>query len=108
MAATLGAHEHELALWHQEDDAPQRLVMHGPYAHVRHPFYSSFLLALLAGLLAAPGALTAVALGWGAIALHATAVREERRLLASAFGAEYRQYRGRTGRFVPRLLAAAS
>ena len=39
------------------------------------------------------------------IALTLTAAGEEKRLSASAFGAEYRRYLASTGRFVPRLAA---
>jgi protein-S-isoprenylcysteine O-methyltransferase Ste14 len=37
----------------------------------------------------------------GVVQLGRTARREERRLLASDFGAEYRAYMQRTGRFLP-------
>jgi protein-S-isoprenylcysteine O-methyltransferase Ste14 len=99
---TLGTHREPLALWHQADDAPVRLVTHGAYARVRHPFYLAFQLTLAGCLLAAPGPLTATALLWGVARLNQTAAREERRLLESAFGAEYRAYMRVTGRFLPR------
>jgi protein-S-isoprenylcysteine O-methyltransferase Ste14 len=98
---TLGTHREPVSLWHQEADVPARLVTHGAYARLRHPFYSAFLLALLACVLAFPHPVTAVAFGLAVLQLDRTAAREEGRLLASALGAEYAAYVGRTGRFVP-------
>jgi protein-S-isoprenylcysteine O-methyltransferase Ste14 len=98
----LGSHREPVSLWHQEDDAPRGIVVNGAYRHVRHPFYAAFLLALAASALAAPGLLTGAALLAAAMRLHATAVREERRLLASSLGPGYRAYMARTGRFLPR------
>ncbi|CAN5704761.1 hypothetical protein BH23GEM9_BH23GEM9_17030 [soil metagenome] len=100
---TLGSHRSPVSLWHQEDDAPDRLVTHGAYAHVRHPFYAAFLLALSASLLAAPNPFTMLALLWAGVQLRRTALREEARLLRSHMGADYERYMTTTGRFLPRL-----
>lgn len=99
---TLGTHREPLSLWHQPDDAPRHLVSHGAYARVRHPFYSAFLLALLGAALAVPHWATAAALAFGCLQLNRTAAREEAVLLGSPFGAEYRAYLSRTGRFIPK------
>jgi protein-S-isoprenylcysteine O-methyltransferase Ste14 len=100
---TVGTHRIPLALWHQDNDAPHEIVTWGPYARIRHPFYTSFLLALLAGVLVAPGPGTMAMLILGATFMSITARREERRLLASALGGGYRDYMRSTGRFVPAL-----
>ncbi|MFC5724230.1 methyltransferase family protein [Streptomyces gamaensis] len=100
---TLGTHRVPLALWHQDDDAPRHLVTHGAYRRIRHPFYSAFLLAFLAALCVWPHWVTAAFAVYGFAALRSTAVREERRLAASEFGAQYRSYLARSGRFFPRL-----
>jgi protein-S-isoprenylcysteine O-methyltransferase Ste14 len=100
---TFGTHRIPIALWHQDDDAPQHIVTWGAYARVRHPFYASFLLALIGAFLFAPAIGTAATLLWGVVQLNRTAAREEKRLAASEFGAEYRAYIARTGRFLPRL-----
>lgn len=99
---TLGSHRVPLALWHQDDDAPRHIVTWGAYAHIRHPFYSAFLLALAGVLVAAPHVVSLVCLAAGAVLLNTAAAREEHRLAASQFGTEYRDYRSRTGRFWPR------
>lgn len=101
ISATLGAHRVPLALWHQENDAPAAIVTHGPYRRIRHPFYAAFLLALAAVLVHSPHAVTAATFAYGLAMLTATAAREERRLLASPFGAQYRAYMQRAGRFLP-------
>lgn len=105
---TLGCHRVPLALWHQKDDAPRELVTWGAYARIRHPFYSAFLLAFAAQLLALPHALTLAAAVYAILALTLTAHREERRLSASRFGREYRNYMCQTGRFWPRWRRYAS
>lgn len=99
------AHRQPPALWHQEDDQPELLVTGGVYARVRHPLYASYLLALVAALLAVPHPLTALSLASGWLLLELTARREERRLCASRFAAEYAAYMRRTGRFWPRWSA---
>ncbi len=104
LLVTRAAHRRPIALWHQPDPPPA-LVTHGPYAHVRHPFYSSFGLMLLAAVLAAPHALTVLALAWGWAALAWTARCEERVILTSSLGDEYRAHASRTGRFLPRVSA---
>jgi protein-S-isoprenylcysteine O-methyltransferase Ste14 len=104
IAMTVGTHRVPLALWHQDNDAPVQIVTWGPYRHLRHPFYTSFLLAFLATLFAFPHLLTFACLFYSFIALSVTAKREERRLASSEFGHEYRQYMSTSGRFFPRLL----
>jgi protein-S-isoprenylcysteine O-methyltransferase Ste14 len=80
------------------------LVLHGPYRWVRHPFYDSAALLMVAGSL--------IAANWfllltGALAFVLLVVRtrtEEEKLVAR-FGETYRAYMTRTGRFVPRFRA---
>jgi len=81
---------------------PDRLITEGPFKWVRHPFCSGYLL----GALAAPIAID----HWAPIVLAipivtiviAAAVREERVWLSSpARAEEYREYRKRTGMFIP-------
>lgn len=98
---TRGANRTPLALWHQDDDAPVEIVTWGPYAWVRHPFYTSFLAAFAAAVCVAPIVATIVPAMLGAAALAVTARREERRLLASPLGPSYAGYAATTGRFVP-------
>jgi protein-S-isoprenylcysteine O-methyltransferase Ste14 len=80
------------------------LVTTGPYRWVRHPFYDSVYLMLVATALVAANwfiLLTATVV-FGLLAMRTAA--EERHLLAR-FGERYRAYQAATGRFVPRLHA---
>jgi protein-S-isoprenylcysteine O-methyltransferase Ste14 len=104
----VGTNRIPLALWHQDGDEPREIVSWGAYRRVRHPFYASFLLATAAGFALTPHPATLVTFVYTALALDLTARREERRLAASARGAEYRDYMSRTGRFLPRLGRAAT
>ena len=106
IAFTLGTHRRRIALWHQDNDAPESIVTYGAYARVRHPFYAAFLLALLGALIFCPQWGTLLTFVYGYSILNLTAAQEERRLRASEFGREYEAYMRRTGRFVPRWRSA--
>jgi protein-S-isoprenylcysteine O-methyltransferase Ste14 len=103
IGATTAAHRVPLHLWHQDRDDPVEIVDWGPYRSIRHPFYAAFLLILASSALFFPHPLTALAIGYGAWTLNATAAHEERRLLGSRFGDRYAAYLERTARFVPAL-----
>lgn len=99
---TLGTHRRRLELWHQHDDHPEHLVTEGPYAVVRHPFYTSYIASMVGCVLAAPHVVTLAMLVVVAIRLNATAAREEARFLTSEeLGARYAEYAASTGRFLP-------
>ncbi len=78
------------------------LVTRGPYRWVRHPFYDSVALAVLANSL--------IAANWFLFLTGATVfvliiirTRKEEELLVARFGVAYRQYMERTGRFLPKI-----
>lgn len=78
------------------------LVTNGPYRWVRHPFYSSATLAILANSLAAANwflSLTGVLF----FTLITIRTRKEEENLLVRFGDEYRKYMKQTGRFLPRI-----
>ncbi|MBC2668154.1 methyltransferase family protein [Novosphingobium piscinae] len=79
-----------------------RLVTEGPYAVVRHPFYTSYILYWLGNALVAP---TPYTIGSAAtlvlIYLHAS--RGEDAFLTQRFGDEFVQWQRRTGAFFPKL-----
>lgn len=100
---TLGTHRRRLALWHQHDDHPEHVVTGGPYAVVRHPFYTSYILSMVGCVLAAPHPITVIMTVIVALRLNGTAAREEERFLASEeLGGLYAEYVRSTGRFLPR------
>jgi protein-S-isoprenylcysteine O-methyltransferase Ste14 len=81
------------------------LETRGLYARIRHPGYLGAWLAALGAALAFGSALAlpmVLAMGW---LLWDRAGREES-LLEGHFGEEYRRYRMRSGRFLPRLIPA--
>jgi protein-S-isoprenylcysteine O-methyltransferase Ste14 len=78
------------------------LVTTGPYRWVRHPFYGSVALSVLANSLVAANAFLFVS-GSLVLALLWIRTRKEEANLVARFGDAYRQYASRTGRFVPRI-----
>lgn len=81
--------------------APGRLVAEGPYRWVRHPIYSSYLLAWLSGILASTTVATVASALWMA-AFYVAAAREEERLLARAHPASHAAFVAGRGCFLPR------
>ena len=80
---------------------PDRLITDGPFRWVRHPFCTGYLLGATAPVVAtADLRLILIALGMVTVTVSA-AVREERVWLASPRAEEYREYRRRTGMFLP-------
>ncbi len=107
---TIGTHRVPLALWHQnpQHDAPQHIVDWGIYRRIRHPFYSAFLLLMIANTLVAQSIYAFALLAYVAVILSITAKKEEYRLgnEPGEIGAHYRNYLTKTGRFFPRLFSA--
>lgn len=78
------------------------LVTSGPYRWVRHPLYTVGFLAFTGlSLLSANGFIFAVLLLGYPVLLARTPIEERR--LVEKFGDEYRQYMGRTGRYLPKF-----
>jgi protein-S-isoprenylcysteine O-methyltransferase Ste14 len=76
-------------------------VIDGPFRWVRHPLYLGYVIGAFAPLVAtAHAGVALVSLAMTAIAVTA-AFREERVWLASPQGDAYRDYRRRTGMFLP-------
>jgi len=79
-----------------------QLVTHGPYRWVRHPLYTVATAALLSlGLIAANAFILLVGLLLFAGIALVIVPREEAQLI-DKFGDSYRQYRRRSGAFLPR------
>jgi protein-S-isoprenylcysteine O-methyltransferase Ste14 len=78
------------------------LVCHGPYRWVRHPLYLAVLI-LTTGLSLATANGFFFVMGGAILVLIAIRTHVEERHLVARFGAEYRAYMNRTGRFLPRL-----
>jgi len=80
------------------------LVTHGPYLWVRHPFYGSVALLVLAVSLIAANWFFPLA-GAVLLALIHMRTQKEEELLLARFGDQYEAYMRRTGRFLPRLFS---
>jgi protein-S-isoprenylcysteine O-methyltransferase Ste14 len=78
------------------------LVMTGPYRYVRHPFYLAGVVGVVGGSLVTANwflfLAPCVPIGF---LVARTRIEEEK--LIERFGDEYRDYIGRTGRFLPRF-----
>ena len=81
----------------------QRLVTTGPYRWVRHPLYASGLLLLISISLMAESVLILSWVAMGTALLLGIVIPREERELITRFGAEYQQYRSRTGAITPKL-----
>jgi protein-S-isoprenylcysteine O-methyltransferase Ste14 len=88
-----------LAPW----DPPQRLVVRGPYRHVRNPMISGVVLVLFgeALLLRSSSHLLWAVTFFGINALYIPLLEEP--LLERRFGADYREYHRNVPRLLPRL-----
>lgn len=85
-----------------EPETDHSLITTGPYHWVRHPMYSAWALLLLGyGFTTASWAVTA--LGAAAFAVVARRIPVEESSLIAEFGAAYKEYATRTGRFLPRF-----
>jgi protein-S-isoprenylcysteine O-methyltransferase Ste14 len=82
---------------------PEHLQTGGPYAVVRHPFYTSYVLAFVGGAVAAGTAWLVPAVLAGAITYWRAAREEEGGFARSPLAKAYEEYAARTGMFLPRL-----
>ena len=85
------------------DNESQALLTGGIYAVVRNPFYVAYLLHWVAWVPLPGGSALSVAGFAIFLALYAGAARQEEHQLEESFGQLYRDYRSRTGRFLPHL-----
>jgi protein-S-isoprenylcysteine O-methyltransferase Ste14 len=86
-------------------DPPEQLVTHGPYAWIRHPFYSAYVLAAAGGAV-----FVSEWWAWGVptalfFLYRLASWQEERVLLKGRFGQAFRAYCAVTGGFIPRLVS---
>ena len=77
----------------------------GPYAYVRNPFYTSYLLTMASTVAIVPTALRALVWSGMVIYFLRAALYEEKKFARSALAAEYARYTQRTGRFLPKFSA---
>jgi protein-S-isoprenylcysteine O-methyltransferase Ste14 len=85
----------------------EQVVVCGPYRYIRHPFYTSYNLAWVAGFAVTAWWATGIAAVTMAALYERAAREEERGLLTSALSEKYQEYKRRTGKYLPwrRLVA---
>lgn len=76
------------------------LVTHGPYRYVRHPFYVSLALAVLANSLATANWFLFL-IGSATFVMLVLRTSREEACLLERYGVEYQTYMNQTGRFLP-------
>ena len=87
-----------------EDDLPVRLVRRGPYAYVRHPFYTAYTIFWLGGWVASDSLVTLLSVA-AMLAIYVRgAMEEERKFSRSALAREYAAYRTRVRAWRPAVL----
>ncbi|PWN41158.1 hypothetical protein IE81DRAFT_292336 [Ceraceosorus guamensis] len=89
-------------------DAPTKLLKSGPWHHIRHPFYTSYMINIICiALASAPttrNRLIAAASAMGVCVVWAfAATREEAKFEQSKLKGEYEAYKRQTGMLIPRL-----
>ena len=84
---------------------PACLVQRGPYRLVRHPIYTAYLLAWLAGAAVTGQAWLLLAVPLMGTLYYRAAREEERTFLAGPLAPQYQEYCRRTGMFLPRVAA---
>jgi len=84
-------------------EVPPAVCEVGPYRYVRHPFYLSYMVAFVAVAVAFPSLIVAGVCLLNIGLFVYMAVDDERVLLGSALGADYKSYKMRVGMFTPRL-----
>lgn len=83
--------------------ADHRLVTAGPYARIRHPIYLGFLVTMLGIALLSADWLAGASGVLLTASIPLLRVPVEEAELEERFGESYREYRARTGGFLPRL-----
>lgn len=84
-------------------EGPDRLIQSGIYGRIRHPLYTSYLIYWAGWAILTGGAAWALALTVVFTGFYWLAARQEEKVLTAKFGAAYAKYRGRAGRFWPKM-----
>ena len=83
------------------DHTPETLIDAGPYAYVRNPLYTSYLVYWLAWVALTGGHWVATLLFVVMLATYVGAALTEERRLSAQLGKAYQAYAARTTRFIP-------
>ena len=86
-----------------DEGLPHGLITTGPYRFVRHPFYSSYILLWIGWAVAAWHLWAIVPVATMVTTYWAAARDEEYKFSKTDMSVRYKEYKTRTGRFVPQL-----
>jgi protein-S-isoprenylcysteine O-methyltransferase Ste14 len=87
-------------------ERPDHIFRSGPYAYIRHPFYTSYLLFWLGCAIATSSLILFLIFLALAVTYTIAALGEERNFSRSAISGEYEAFRRSTGLFWPKLRLA--
>ncbi|MBD3255361.1 MAG: DUF1295 domain-containing protein [Candidatus Lokiarchaeota archaeon] len=80
-----------------------KLITTGIYHYIRHPVYTAILLGIFGTFLIIPNIIMLSFLIFMVLLLFLHS-REEEKILIQMFGEEYKDYKKKTGRFLPKLI----
>jgi protein-S-isoprenylcysteine O-methyltransferase Ste14 len=84
------------------EQRPKRVVTTGAFRYVRHPLYLASILTYF-GLAVSTLSLFSLAILAGMFIFYNHIASYEERLLEEKFGEEYREYKKKTGKWVPKI-----
>ena len=85
------------------EQRPHRVVATGAFRYLRHPLYMASILTYL-GLTVSTASLFSLMLLVGIFFFHDYIASYEEKLLERKYGEEYRKYKMRTGKWMPRIV----
>lgn len=88
----------------RQEQRPAQVITSGAFRYVRHPLYLASLLTY-AGLAISTASLVSLALLIGIFVFHDFIGGYEEAILEAKFGDAYRNYRAKTGKWLPRFRA---
>ena len=86
----------------EHEQRPDKVVINGAFRYVRHPLYLASILTYL-GLAISTLSLISVALFLGIFIFYNYIASYEEKLLEVKFGEEYKKYKEKTGKWLPRI-----
>jgi protein-S-isoprenylcysteine O-methyltransferase Ste14 len=87
-----------------QEKRPAMVITSGAFRYTRHPIYLASLL-IYAGLTFSTASFASLALLIGVFVFHDYISSYEEAILEAKFGDEYRNYRAKTGKWIPRFWA---
>ncbi|MEM7464825.1 MAG: isoprenylcysteine carboxylmethyltransferase family protein [Pseudomonadota bacterium] len=86
-----------------DEKLPHGLLKTGPYAYVRHPFYTSYLIQWIGWAIASWSVWGIVPVVFMTTTYYVAATGEENKFAKTGMSDEYAAYMARTGKFFPKL-----